>query len=148
MKYYYSIKINSSAEKVFYWLGTPEKAMVWQRSVSKTEILKQTPDMTGTTFKEVIAEDGRSTEMQGIVLNYQKPQLLSMHLEGRYNAVDVEYRLTESEGKTLLTLNSNIQFKSFMRLFSVIIWPVFKKKLIEQTDREYTRLKQLCEEKQ
>jgi len=63
MKLSYTVNINSTTEKVFYWLKDPERAMMWQTSVSKTEILHETPDIIGTTAREIIEENGRSVEM-------------------------------------------------------------------------------------
>ena len=40
MKLEYMTEIESAPEKVWYWLGDPERAMVWQTNVSKIEILE------------------------------------------------------------------------------------------------------------
>jgi hypothetical protein len=130
---------------VWYWLGTPERAVVWQTNISKTEILEKTPNWIGTTFRETIEENGNGTEMQGVVTDYRENQSLSMHMSGKYNMVDVEWSIKEIGKYTRLTVNSNIQFKSFMRFFSIILWPAFKRNIQGQLDREYTKLKELCE---
>jgi len=145
MKLTYTIDINSTPEIVFSWLGTPERAMMWQTSVSKTEILHETPNMIGTTFREVVEENGRRVEMNGVVTDYRKDQVLAMHLDSKYNNVDVEYRLEEIGGRTRLTMISNIRLRSFLRVLSIILWPAFKKKLLGQLNREYASLKELCE---
>ena len=145
MKLTYTIDINSTLENVFSWIGIPERALVWQTSVSKTEILHETPNMIGTTFRETVEENGRGTEMRGVVTDYRENQVLAMHLSGKYNNVDAEYRLEEIEGCTRLTMSSNIRFRSFLKILSIILWPVFKKKLLRQLDREYATLKRLCE---
>jgi hypothetical protein len=145
MKLTYTININSKPEKVFYWLGTPEKAMTWMKNVSKTELLQETPDMIGTTFRETIEENRRSTEMYGTVTDYQENRLLAFHLSGKYNIVDVEYRLEEIDHSTLITVDSDIRFRSFLKLLSIIMWPVFKKKTLEQLREEFVRLKEICE---
>lgn len=145
MKLAYTIDINSTPEIVFSWLSTPERAMMWQTSVSKTEILHETPNMIGTTFREIVEENGRRVEMNGVVTDYRKDQVLAMHLDSKYNNVDVEYRLEEIGGRTRLTMISNIRLRSFLRVFSIILWPAFKKKLLRQLNREYARLKELCE---
>ena len=145
MKLTYTIDINSTPEIVFSWLGTPERAMMWQTSVSKTEILHETPNMIGTTFREVVEENGRRVEMNGVVTDYRKDQVLAMHLDSKYNNVDVEYRLEEIGGRTRLTMISNIRLRSFLRVLSIILCPAFKKKLLGQLNREYASLKELCE---
>ena len=67
--------------------------MVWMTSVSKTEFLHRTPHMIGTTFREVVADENGSTELQGVVRDYRPNQRIAFHLYGPYNVVDVEYRL-------------------------------------------------------
>jgi len=146
MRFIYKMDINCTPEKVWYWLGTPERAMVWQTNVLKTEILEKTPNWIGTTFRETIEESGSGVEMQGVVTDYRENQLLAMHMSGKYNVVDVEWSI-EGLGKyTRLTMNSNIQFKSFLRFISIILWPAFKRNIQKQLDREYAKLKELCEQ--
>lgn len=41
--------------------------MTWMSSVTKTEILNETPDMVGTTFREIVAENGQGTELHGVI---------------------------------------------------------------------------------
>jgi len=145
MEFTYIMDINCTPEKVWYWLGTTERAMVWQTNVVKTEILKKTPNWIGTTFREIIEENGKNTEMHGVVTDYRENQSLAMHMSGKYNIVDVEWRINDTGENTRLTLNSNIQFKSFLRIFSIVLWPVFQKNIRGQLSREYTKLKELCE---
>ena len=146
MKFTYTMDINCTPEKVWYWLGTPERAKVWQTNVSKTEILEKTPNWIGTTFRETIEEGGKGVEMQGEVTDYRENQSLAMHMSGKYNIVDVKWCIEEMVNYTRLTMNSNIQFKSFLRLLSIFLWPAFKRNIQRQLDREYAQLKELCEE--
>ena len=145
MKLTYAMEIKATPEKVWYWLGTPERAMVWQTNVSKTEVLKETPNMIGTTFRETIEENGSTVEMQGVVTDYRENQSLAMHLSGKYNVVDVEWRIEEMGKHTRLTLYSNIRFRSFVKILSIFMRPVLKKRIIEQLQAEFARLKELCE---
>lgn len=147
MKFTYNMDLNCPPEKVWYWLGTPERAVLWQTNISKTEILNKTPNWTGTTFRETIEENVKSTEMQGVVIDYRENHSLAMRMSGKYNSVDVEWHLQEVGEYTRLVMNSNIQFKSFLRLFSIILWPVFKRNIWRQLSREYAKLKELCEQK-
>ena len=145
MKLTYTIDIHSTPGNVFSWLGTPERAMVWQSNISGTEILHETPNMIGTTFRETIEENGRGVEMRGVVTDYRENQLLAMHLDGKFNVVDVEWHLEEIGERTRLTLNSNIRFKSFIRVLSILMRPIFKKKIVAQLQGEFAKLKELCE---
>jgi len=145
MKISYSIDIISGVEKVWSWLGTPERAMVWQTSVTETEIINQTPDMIGTTYRETITENGKSTDMYGEVTDYKEHQLLAMSSSGQYNSVDVEWQLEEIQSGTRLVFNADIRFKSFLGIISLLLRPVFIKKISAQLEGELARLKDLCE---
>ncbi|MFC2016185.1 SRPBCC family protein [Chloroflexota bacterium] len=145
IKLTYTMEIKTTPEKVWYWLGTPERAMVWQTNVSKTEILQETPDMIGTTFRETIEENGSSVEMQGVVTDYRENQSLAMHLSGKYNVVDVEWRIEDKGEYTRLTMYSNIRFRSFIKILSILMRPIFKRNIAEQLQGEFARLKELCE---
>ena len=145
MKLTYTMEIKTTPEKVWYWLGTPERAMVWQTNVSKTEILQETPNMIGTTFRETIEENGRGVEMCGVVTDYRENQSLAMHLSGKYNVVDVKWCIEEMGECTRLTLHANIRFRSFVKVLSILMRPTFRKKLTEQLQGEFAKLKELCE---
>jgi uncharacterized protein YndB with AHSA1/START domain len=145
MKLTYSMDFKCTPERVWYWLGTPERAMKWQTNVSRTEILERTPNTIGTTFRETIEESGSSVEMQGIVTDYRENESLAMHMSGKYNVVDIEWRIEEMGEHTRLTLYSDIRFKSLVKILSIFMRPVFKKRITEQLQREFARLKELCE---
>ncbi len=145
MKISHTIDILRPPEDVFLWIGSPERAMVWMTSVSKTEFLHRTPEVIGTTFREVVADENGSTELQGVVTDYRPDQRIAFHLSGTYNIVDVEYRLEAIEGRTRLTQTADVRFKSFLWLLSIVMAPIFKRKLLEQVRREFADLKELCE---
>ena len=65
MKIVNTIEINATADRVFGWLEDPNRAMEWMTSVTKGEIIEETSDIVGTTFREYIEENGRGTEMRG-----------------------------------------------------------------------------------
>jgi hypothetical protein len=62
-----AIDIKSTPDIVFGWLKSPEKAMVWMSSVSKTEMIHETPDMVGSSFREIVEDDSGAIEMQGVI---------------------------------------------------------------------------------
>jgi uncharacterized protein YndB with AHSA1/START domain len=146
MKFKYTMDLDCTPERVWYWLGEPERAKAWQTNVSKTEILEKTPDWVGTTFRETVEENGGSTEMRGVVTKYRENQALAMSMSGKYNAVDVEWRISPMGSITRLTLDSNIRFKSFLRILSIVFRPAFKRDIQRQMDSEYAKLKELCKQ--
>ena len=67
------IDIYSQPEEVFGWINEPDKAIRWQKGVKSGEIIKETPDKIGTTFKEVMEENGNSLIMFGEIIDYISP---------------------------------------------------------------------------
>ncbi len=148
MKLSFTVEIESSPEEVFRWLKDPEKAKKWMTSVSETEMLSGTPNTVGSTFREVIEDTNGKTEMHGVVTGYQENELISFHLSGQYNTVDVEFRLEKNGERTRITQNAEVCFRSFMKILSVFLGPAFKKGITVQSQEEFARLKELCEAKE
>lgn len=141
MKISNTIEIKATPEKVFYWLGDPERAMKWQTNVTEYKIINDTQNKVGTTFNEYIKENGRRTKMRGIVTEFVPNVKLAFHLEGDYNIVDVNFTLNAKGKLTHLTQNSEINFKGILKVLSVLL----KKKIIKQTQKDFDVLKKLCE---
>ena len=70
MRIVYENVISQPPEIVFPWIAEPEKAMKWQKNVKSGEIIINNPEVIGTTFKEIIVEDGNSLEMYGTITKY------------------------------------------------------------------------------
>ena len=58
MKIIADINISCLPEEIFPWISNPDKAMHWQKGVKSGEIIKEVTEKIGTTFKEVMEEDG------------------------------------------------------------------------------------------
>lgn len=146
MKIINTIDIQSTPEKVFYWIDDPDRAKEWMTSVTEGEILHETPERVGTTYREVIEENGRKTEMHGVVTGFSKDKMISFHAEGKYNSVDIIFVLEKKGDLTQLTQQADLNFKSFTRFIMLFMWPVIKKKIMTQSQMEFTKLKALCEQ--
>lgn len=146
MKIINSVDIKSSAEQVFYWLGDPARAMTWMTSVTKTEIIKQTPGWVGTTFREYVEEDGQGTEMRGVVTDFVPNERMAFHLEGDYNIADVAFTLEERGAITRVTQVAEVKFKGLLRVITLIFGSRFKRQICAQTQAEFVTLKELCEQ--
>jgi uncharacterized protein YndB with AHSA1/START domain len=145
MKMSYSIDINSTPETVFSWLERPEKAMAWMNSVSKTEMLHETPDMVGSIFRETVGAEGNGMELKGVVTGYQPNKLISFHLESRVNIVDVEYRIEETHTGVRLTQNGNVLWKFPVNILSLLMGSKLRQDIMAQSREEFKKLKELCE---
>jgi uncharacterized protein YndB with AHSA1/START domain len=145
MKISFSIDINSTPATVFGWLEEPEKATKWMTSVTKTEILHETPERIGTTFREVVEEDGSGVELQGVITDFKPNKSISFHLDSRVNAVDVEYYVEETQNGTRLTQNANVRWKFPVNVISIFMGVKIKQNITAQSQKEFEKLKELCE---
>ena len=145
MKIEVSVDINATPEEVWYWLGDPERAKTWMTSVTHTEYIHRTPDMIGSTFRETVEEDGRGTELQGVITAFTPNEKMAVSLEGDYNTADVTFTLEEEDGFTRLTQTADVRFKGITRVLSVFFGRSFRKNITRQAESEFAALKTLCE---
>lgn len=128
MKISNRVEIKATPGKVFYWLEEPERAMKWMTSVTKSEIIKENPEKVGTTFREYIEEDGRGTEMRGVVTEFVSNERFAVHLEGEYNSVDVLFALEEKGGMTELTQDVQLRFKGIHKVLILFLGAIYQEK--------------------
>ena len=147
MKISHAIEIDASPEEVFSWIKDPEKAKEWMTSVSETEMLSGSPNTVGSTFQEVVRDQNGETEMHGVVTGYKESEMISFHLSGQYNTVDVEFRVEKVSERTRVIQNADISWRSFMKIMSIFIGKRIKKEITAQSQREFEKLKSLCETK-
>jgi uncharacterized protein YndB with AHSA1/START domain len=140
-----TVEIRATVEEVFCWLGDPTRAMEWMTSVSRTEIIEQTPGWIGTTFRETVEEGGRGTELRGVVTDFVENERMAFHLEGEFNTVDVVWTLQDRGEITEVLQVAEVRFKGLMRVLVLLLAPAFKKKITAQGQSEFAKLKALCE---
>lgn len=141
----YSINIKSTPERVFHWLSDPDRAKMWMTGVVEYEILNKTSDMVGTTFREIIEENGKRVEMQGKVTGFKINQELAFFLHSDFHEVDVNFYLEKAAGSTRLTQVSDIRFHGLMKILVIFTGPFLKKKIYGQLKHDFATLKKLCE---
>jgi uncharacterized protein YndB with AHSA1/START domain len=145
MKISLSVEIHSPPARVFGWLESPEKAVKWMTSVAKTEILHETPERIGTTFREVVEEDGSGVKLQGVITDYKPERSISFHLESRVNVVEVEYCVEAIPNGTRLTQTGNVRWKFPVNVISIFMGGKIQQNIIVQAQKEFEKLKELCE---
>ncbi|MBI9045242.1 MAG: hypothetical protein JEZ06_12200 [Anaerolineaceae bacterium] len=145
MRIIYENVISQPPEIIFPWIAEPEKAMKWQKNVKDGEIIINKPGVIGTTFKEVIVEDGNNLEMYGTITKYVRNKIIGFHLESMIHEFDVSYSLDEINSKTKFSIEAIIRWKFPMNVMSLFIGKKMKKKLIKQLESETLELKKICE---
>ena len=139
------IDIKSTPEVVFGWLENPQKAMEWMTSVSGGEILHDTPERVGTTFREVVEDESGAIEMRGMITGFEPDKSIAFHLESRVNIVDVEYRVEKIDEETRLMYRAKIKWKFPVNIISIFMGNKMRQSILAQLQDELGRLKELCE---
>jgi hypothetical protein len=67
------------------------------KGIKDETIIKETKERIGTTFKEVLEENGKSLEMTGVITDYQQDKLMAFHLESKVHNVDFIYSILRDE---------------------------------------------------
>lgn len=145
MKISATIDIKSTPQVVFGWLENPDKAREWMASVSEGEILRETPERVGTTFREVVADEGGSIEMYGLITGFEPDRSIAFHLESKVNVVDVEYEIVEKDEGVHLKYHADIRWKFPMNVISLFIGQKIRQNIMNQLSGELNQLKELCE---
>ena len=140
-----AVDIFCKPEEVFPWIAEPDKAMRWQKDVKGGEILKETSEKVGTTFREEMEENGNSIVMYGEITNYVQNELIAFHLESKIHRVDVSYSIEGNNDKSILTMESTIHWKFPMNVMSLVIGRKIREGILRQTESELAELKRLCE---
>ncbi len=146
MKIYFAIEVSGEPDEIFPWIDNPEKAMLWQKGVKKGEIIKETPEKIGTIFIEEMEDGGNSLVMRGVITGYVRNKMITFELESKIHKLDVCYSITGKDGKSVITVESNIHWKFPMNIMSIILGHRIKDGILKQTESEFTELKRLCEE--
>ncbi len=145
MRITYEHEIAKPPETVFPWIAEPEKAMKWQKNVKGSEIIVNKPEIVGTTFKEIIEEDGKSLEMHGMITKYSRNKTIGFHLKSKIHDFDVSYSVEEINNSTRLSIEAFIHWKFPMNIMRLFLGKRMKAGLIEQLESEVLDLKQICE---
>jgi len=140
-----TIKINSTPQIVFSWLENPDNAREWMTSVSEGEILHETTDRVGTTFREVVQDEGGSIEMHGFISGFEQDKSIAFHLESRVNIVDVKYRIDEIPEGVNLKYKAYVRWKFPVNIISIFIGKKMQQNITAQLEDELKKLKELCE---
>jgi hypothetical protein len=145
MKINASVDIASSPDDIFHWIDNPDKAMRWQKGVKNGVIIKETPEKTGTTFREELEENGQSLVMNGEITGYIPNTSIAFHLESKIHSVFVTYFVVGNPDKSTVTVNAAIKWKFPLNILTLVMGRKIKAKILKQTESELSDLKKLCE---
>jgi hypothetical protein len=144
----HEIEISKPPDVVFPWIAEPDKAMQWQKNVKGGEILVEMPEKVGTTFTEIIEEDGNELEMEGRITEFVEDEIIGFHIESRIHAFDIRYDVEEIEGGSKVSTEIDIRWKFPMNVISLFIGKKLEANLLAALQSEFLELKRICERMQ
>jgi len=140
------IEIDAAPEIVFSWLEVPEKLSQWLPNIQENEILEETPERVGSTWRQVYVENGRRMEMFGTTTAYEPNKRNSCEITGKLFDLNIDYFLEDLGGRTRLTQNSVIKMKGIFKLLSFFMGSSMKKSQDKQAEDSFATLKRLAED--
>jgi hypothetical protein len=146
MRIAYEDEIAKPPEVVFPWIAEPEKAMKWQKNVKGGEVIADRPEIVGTTFREVIEEDGHTLEMRGTITRYVKNRTMGFHIVSKIHEFDVSYSLEPNGDNTRIKIEAAIKWKFPMSIISLFMRKKMEQNLTRQLESEVLDLKRICED--
>ena len=138
-------EISRAPEMVFPWIAEPEKAMKWQKNVKRGDIVDSKPGVVGTTFIELIEEDGKSLEMHGTITRFIENKNIGFHIRSKIHEFDVDYSLELTDNSTKVSIEAIIEWKFPLNVISLLFGQRMKKKITKELESELNELKRLCE---
>jgi carbon monoxide dehydrogenase subunit G len=146
MKNTYSIEIAAPPAQVFKWVNDGECLKQWVPGLVENEILTTEDGAVGSRFRQIYLENGRRMEMNGRVTRFEENRYLACELVGDMFDLKVDYRFDASNGRTLLTQNSEVLFKSrLMKVVMSILKPFIKASRRKQIDEQFEKLRAFVE---
>ena len=107
-----SIEIDRPIDEVFDY--TMNNVVEWSIMVVEDEVIEETPNGVGTTFRNVTEENGKRMEFLGRVTRHERPTCEAIHLTGEYFDIEAEYHFEElSSARTKVTQKSQAHGKGF-----------------------------------
>ncbi len=119
--------------------------MLWQKGVKEGTILVKQPEIIGTTFKEIMEDDGNRLEIFGEITGFIRNQLIAFHLKSRIHELDVRYSVEGNESKSTILVDSVIHWKFPLNIMSIFIGRKIKDNILKLTQAEFAELVRRCE---
>ncbi len=143
MKTESSIEIDRPIGDVFRL--TNDHVAEWSIIVVEDDLIDETPDGVGTTFRTVTEERGQRMVFEGVITRHDPPHLNAIHLRGDSFDIDAEYTFEDLSGRTRVTQRSSVTAKGWFKIFLLLFGWVMRKSSCDAASQELESLKRFCE---
>ncbi len=145
MKTTASVEIDRPIEDVFDL--TNNHVAEWSEVVIEDQIIEETPDVVGSTFRSITENQGQQMVFEGIVTQYEYPNLNAVQLVGQFFDIDAAYffeRITSH--KTKVTQVSEVRPKGGLKIIFLLFGWFMKSASCKAAEKELNNLKVFCEQ--
>ena len=139
--------IDAPVEIVFLYLEDSDRLKRWVPNLVEDESIVETPEKTGSKFRQVFLERGKTMEMNGEITDYVENEFVRVIMAGDMFGLDVGYRLKSlSEAQTEVTQETQIKFEGFMKFVAPIFVMLSKISSKDPQAEAHAKLKEMAEE--
>ncbi len=144
MKTTTDVEISRPLSEVFRY--TLENVADWSITVVEDEVIEETPEHVGTTFRIVTEDRGRRMEMNGEVTRYELDRLSEIHLTSTAFDIDALYEFEDlGGGRTRVTESAEVHPKGITKVFFFLFGWGMKKSSCDALQSELNSLKEKLE---
>lgn len=136
-----SVTLGCAPSTAFEWIADPQRAAQWQLGVLEYEVTHATPEVVGTTFREVVGDDKGRVELHGEVTAYVPDSLMEFAVSGRGLRVLARYVVTPHPEGSQLDVVSDVRLGGPL---SFLLAPFARGNAAKQLRTELARLRALC----
>ena len=138
-----SVEIDRPIEDVFK--HTIGNVVDWSNIVVEDELLTETPEGVGSTFRTVTADRGKRMEFEGLVTAHTPPTLHAISLTGKQFDIHTEYTFEDLSGKTHVTNRCTVKGKGFFMVMLKLLGWLMRKSNCDAMEKELASLKAFVE---
>jgi len=144
MKSQASVEIDRPIDEVFRL--TVDHVAEWSIVVVEDEVLDQTPDRVGSTFRTVTEDHGRRMEFDGVVTRHEPPRNSAVQMTGKHFDIEADYRFDDlGGGRTRVTQSSTVNGKGLLSLAFTLFGWLMSKSSCKAAQDEMESLRRYCE---
>lgn len=138
-----SIDVDRPLQEVFEF--TIKHVAEWSIIVVKDEVIDETPEGVGSTFRVTTEEKGRRSVFEGRVTRHEPPVAHAVFMKGSQFDITAEYRFEDLGGRTRVTQWSQVQGKGVFKVIFVLLGWLMRKANRNALEQELLNLKRVAE---
>lgn len=138
-----SVEIDRRIEDVYRL--TTEHVAEWSIVVIDEEVLEETYDGVGTTFRTVTEDRGQRMEFLGVVTRQDPPYLHAIQMTGAMFDIETEFTFDDLSGSTCVTQVADVTGKGAFKLFLICFGWLMTRSSNKASQNELESLKAFCE---